>query len=139
MIGICGDNCTFCPRYTATQNGGKTEFEKVKELWVRLGLRDHDFPVQDMACNGCLPENRCAYGELRKCVVGKAIENCGWCDDYPCNLIKASFMKSENLRSYANKVCTHEEMDVLHKAFFSKKEHFDSIHRKYKQKSYRKN
>jgi len=56
MIGICGDNCTYCPRHIATQNGNIQELDKVKELWVRLGLRDPDFPVKDIACNGCKPD-----------------------------------------------------------------------------------
>lgn len=83
MIGICGDNCAYCPRYIATQNGGKIELEKVKELWVRLELRDLDFPVQEMACHGCKPENKCAYVELCTCVITKGLENCGLCNEYP--------------------------------------------------------
>ena len=130
MIGICGDNCTYCPRFIATQNDRKIELEKVKELWVRLGLRNPDFPVKDMACHGCLPKNKCAYTKLRACVSAKALENCGSCDEYPCILINSAFDKSEKFKSYANKVCTQEEMDMLHKAFFSKKEYFDHMHRK---------
>jgi len=130
MIGICGDNCAYCPRYIATQNGGNIELEKVKELWVRLGLRDLDFPVQDMVCHGCKPENKCAYVELCTCVITKGLENCGFCNEYPCKLVNSAFDKSEKLKSQASKVCTHKEMDVLHKAFFSKKEYFDRIHQK---------
>lgn len=132
MIGICGDNCAYCPRYIATQNGRKIELEKVKELWVRLGLRDHDFPVKDMVCHGCTPENKCAYLELCSCVSAQAQENCGSCDEYPCKLIKNAFDKSEKLKSHAAKVCTQEEMDMLHKAFFSKKKYFDNIHQKHR-------
>jgi hypothetical protein len=132
MIGICGDNCTYCPRFIATQNGRKVDLETVKELWVRLGLRDPDFPVKDMVCHGCLPENKCAYAALRTCVGEKAHENCGLCDEYPCKLIKSAFEKSEKLKSHAAKVCIQEEMDILHKAFFSKKEYFDHIHQKHR-------
>ena len=40
MIGICGDNCAYCPRYTATLKGRTIELERVKELWVRhIGTR----------------------------------------------------------------------------------------------------
>jgi len=127
-IGICGDNCSFCPRYIATQNRSAKELEKVKELWVRLGLRDLSFPAQDLACFGCKPENKCAYSELRACAREKGIDNCGLCAAYPCKLINAAFEKSEKLRSYATRVCTLEEMDMLHKAFFSKKQNLDQIH-----------
>ncbi len=130
MVGICGDNCTCCPRYAATQKGSMDELEKVKELWVRLGLRDPDFPAEGLICNGCKPENNCAYQELRSCVNDREIKNCGFCDGYPCELIKNAFDKTEKLRLHAEKVCTQEELDILDKAFFKKKEYFDGIREK---------
>ena len=134
MNGVCGDNCTYCPRYTATQNGGKIELEKVKELWVRLGLRDHDFNIKEMACHGCIPQNNCPYPDLCKCVSGKAHENCGFFFFFSCKLLNKVFDKSEKLESFAAKVCTREEMDTLKKAFFSKKEYFDHIDQKHGKK-----
>ena len=131
MYGLCGDNCEYCPRYIATQKGTKVGLEEVKELWVRLGLSDHDFPAEDMACHGCSPESKCAYADLRACINEKGHENCGLCYDYPCLLIDSAFKKSEKLKSHAVKVCTQEEMNILHKAFFSKKEYFDYIHQKH--------
>jgi len=129
LIGICGDNCLYCPRYIATQNGCAKELEKIKELWARLGLRDPVFPARDMACFGCRPENKCAYSEVRVCAREKGIDNCGICQGYPCKLINAAFEKSEKLHSQAARVCTPGEMDTLHKAFFSKKQNLDQIHR----------
>ncbi len=125
MIGTCGDNCAFCPRYVATQKGGMDELEKVKELWVRLGLRSPDFPAEDLICYGCRPENNCAYTELRSCVNAGKVQNCGFCDEYPCKLIKDAFVKSEKLKLHAKKVCSRKELDILDKAFFSKKEYFE--------------
>lgn len=128
VIGVCGDNCSCCPRYTASQEGSLEELYKVKELWVRLGFRDPDFPAQDLACFGCRPENKCAYYEVRSCAYGKRIDNCGLCQDYPCELINAVFEKSENIKSHASNVCASEEMDLLTTAFFSKRENLDQIH-----------
>jgi hypothetical protein len=130
IVGICGDNCAFCPRYIAAQSRRIQELEKVKELWVRLGLRNPDFPPRALSCNGCTPENKCAYVELRTCVISKGIENCGSCNKYPCEIIKAVFANSERLRRQASQVCTKGEMELLHKAFFAKKEYFDNLHRK---------
>ena len=64
LIGTCGDNCFYCPRYIATKSKNIEELEKVKELWIRLDLRAMDFPVLEMSCYGCKPENKCAYMEL---------------------------------------------------------------------------
>ena len=125
MFGICGDNCLYCPRYRATQAGGDEALEKVKELWVRLGLRAPAFPAQSLMCHGCSPQNDCAYPELRACVCGKGIERCGLCEAYPCALVSAIFEKSEKLASLAVSVCTSEEMKILRKAFFSKRQNLE--------------
>lgn len=130
MIGLCGDNCEYCPRYMSTQNSRIEDLEKVKELWIRLELRAPDFPVEDMACHGCKPENKCAYPELRSCVSSKVIDNCHLCNEFPCNIIHSVFDKTEKLKERVKNVCTQEEKDILNKAFFSKKEYFDRIHQK---------
>lgn len=126
-FGTCGDDCTSCPRYIATQRQDPQELEKVRELWVRLGLRDPAFPVEEMACRGCFPGRTCAYGDLRSCVRAREIENCGWCDDYPCQRILDVFEKSDELRSRASRVCASPEMDMLTRAFFLKKDYLDRI------------
>jgi hypothetical protein len=133
FIGVCGDNCSYCPRYVAAQNGSVNELEKVKQLWVRLGLRDPAFHARDLACYGCKPENRCAYPELRACAHEKGIDNCGLCEKYPCELTNDAFERTEELRSRAIRICTSQEIDTLCKAFFSKKENLDRIHREINQ------
>jgi hypothetical protein len=134
MIGICGDNCQFCPRYVATKEGRPEALEKVKELWVRLGLRDPDFPAHALACHGCKPENRCAYSELRACTKERMVDNCGLCHEYPCDLIMAAFDKTEKLYFHAIRVCTPSEMAALKKAFFTKRQTLDQIHREVKER-----
>jgi hypothetical protein len=128
LIGVCGDNCAYCPRYIATRNNSATDLEKVKELWVRLGLRDPTTHARDLACSGCKSNNKCAYSELRACAHAKGVDTCGLCDAYPCKLINTAFEKSEKLRSRAARVCKPEELDTLQEAFFSKKQNLDRIH-----------
>lgn len=88
-----------------------------------------------MACHGCVPEKECAYMELRSCVRTKGVESCGLCDDYPCEVLNGAFEKTKKLQLHAAKVCTQEEMDMLHKAFFSKKGYFDRVHQDYLKKA----
>ena len=121
-MGICGDNCLYCPRYAASRSGKAEELERVRDLWVRLGLRGPGFPAENLTCEGCTPENECAYPELRSCVNSRGIEHCGSCEACPCGLVDAVLEKSEKLCSRAGLVCTPEEMEVLRKAFFSKRE-----------------
>src|SRR4030042_3998404 len=128
VIGACGDNCFYCPRYIATQNGTADDLEKVKELWVRLELRDPAFPAQDLVCQGCRPENQCAYSELRACARAREMDTCGSCRDYPCERINNAFEQSEIVRTRAIRVCTPEELEALEKAFFSKAINLNRIH-----------
>ncbi len=124
-IGICGDNCLYCPRYLATLSGKTEELERVKELWIRLGLREPSFLARNLVCHGCLPENDCAYSELRACVHGKGVESCGLCEAYPCQIVSAAFEKSERLCSKVASVCSPEERKLLKRAFFSKRENME--------------
>ena len=126
-IGVCGDNCSCCPRYIATLSGDIGEFEKVKELWVRLGWRDESFPARELVCHGCGLEVKCAYPQLRNCAYEKNISNCGLCDNYPCELVNAAYERTKRLTANARVVCTLKEMDILNKAFFHKKQTLDKI------------
>lgn len=133
-VGICGDNCMYCPRYLATLSGKTEELEKVKELWLRLGLRDPALPAQDLVCYGCAPENNCAYSELRTCVYERSIESCGLCEAYPCALVNATFEKSERLHVQAVSVCTSEEIELFRKAFFSKQQNIEKVRNERREK-----
>ena len=132
-IGVCGDNCSYCPRYIATLSGNMEELEKVKELWVRLGWRDESFPAVRLVCDGCNFEIKCVYPELRNCAYEKKIPNCGICDNYPCDLVNASYESTKRLTANARSICNREEMDILNKAFLYKKRTLDEIHNKLKQ------
>jgi hypothetical protein len=129
LIGICGDNCRFCPRYISTRKGDEKELEKVKALWVKLGLRDPDFPATELACYGCKPDNDCAYRELRDCADNRGVASCGLCAEYPCTLVQTAFDRSEELHSRLAGVCTLREIGILEKAFSSKRQNLDQIHR----------
>jgi hypothetical protein len=127
-IGACGDHCDFCPRYHATQSNNQIALEKVKELWVRLGLRAPFFPAGELVCFGCKPDNVCAYSALRDCVMDRNIENCGFCSAYPCKIVVDVFGKTEQWALNHMQKCTKEEYEVLHKAFCQKQIHLGEIY-----------
>jgi hypothetical protein len=127
-IGACGDHCDSCPRHRATRAGNQIALENVKELWVRLGLRDPSFPSGGLLCYGCKQDNACAYSALRDCVIAKKIENCGFCNTYPCEIAIDVFDKTEQWKLNHMKKCTKEEYELLHKAFCQKKINLDEIY-----------
>lgn len=125
QIGACGDDCDACPRYKATKSGNIKELEKIKELWVRIGLRDDSIPVRELSCYGCQPHKYCGSRELLDCVVNRGIDNCGYCNSYPCEIVLESFNNSELWKLKIKDKCTEEEFELLDKAFCMKKMNLD--------------
>ncbi len=129
LFGACGDDCSRCPRYTATLESDKEKLERVKELWIAFGWRSPDVSVEDLKCSGCAAGNKCSYQALRDCAFGKGLDNCGLCPDYPCATANAAFDKTENLfRSFKN-LCSEEELNTLEQAFRFKKSNLDRVNK----------
>jgi putative acetyltransferase len=127
LIGICGDDCTACPRLVATQTEDPRELERVKDLWVRLSLRPPDFPADRLACRGCSPKNECAYPEMQACTRGRSLPHCGRCPEYPCCLIAAAFKRSEQFRARVEQVCEPGEAAAIVQAFLSKRQNLEAL------------
>jgi hypothetical protein len=126
-LGACGDNCDLCPRFKATKSGKIEVLEKVKELWVKTGLRDNSISASELSCSGCTRNKYCGSKELLNCVINHGIQNCGYCKSYPCEIILKSINKTENWVLNIKGKCTEEEYEVLSKAFCMKKENLDKI------------
>ena len=134
-LGVCGDNCSLCPRLIATQSGSIEAMEKVAALWHRAGLRDRVVSAEEIACHGCRSLKKCAFEDLKKCVGSKKVRNCGECADYPCDKLKKIFEQMEVFSRRCRAVCSDAEYQQFQKAFFSKKENLDRIHQKYNGKN----
>lgn len=127
IIAACGNDCAACPRYIAHP------FEKTDEelqhtavLWMEIGYRDHIVTNEEIACNGCRPENRCRY-QVVKCCAGRGIKNCGECEVFPCSKIKECFETTQSFEPKCRQVCTDEEYEQLKKAFFEKEKNCRSV------------
>lgn len=134
-IGACGDNCEFCHRYRATISRDSAELEKVKQLWVRIGLRDESFPAEQLACTRCHPNEQCGHKELLACGNKNRIQNCGQCKNYPCKIVSDMFDKTERWKHDLRHKCSAEEYELLKKAFCEKKANLDWIHSTYNKKN----
>jgi len=87
MIAFCGINCTRCPIYVATQKGDDSEKEKAAEECTVLF--NTKVKPQDVSCDGCLPTGMrlfkyCVGCAIRMCALERHVEDCAYCDDYPC-------------------------------------------------------
>ena len=87
MIAFCGIVCSDCPTYKATQIDDDAERKRVAELWTEQYGAEHK--PEDVNCDGCLSQDKklikfCHKCEVRACGLKHTIENCGYCDEYPC-------------------------------------------------------
>ena len=126
-IAACGDQCKFCPRYIATIENNTESLEYIAELWFKLGFRDIISEPEEIKCYGCSKDNNCMY-KLNRCPNLQDISNCGECSSFVCPKLEKVFQASEinNMNTKAN--CSPDEYEVMHKAFFRKKELLEHIH-----------
>ena len=80
-------------------------------------------------CNGCSSLNFCRY-EIQKCASENEVDNCGNCEDYPCDLSIRSFEQTKIYAESTKGKCTEEEYKCFTIAFFSKQENLDGIRNK---------
>jgi hypothetical protein len=125
-ISSCGNDCTMCPRFTATQSGDVLRLKAVAKLWNQLGLRDTIVSPEEIMCYGCSTSSFCRYS-IQKCAFDKNVENCGYCKEYPCDYTIKSFEQTQIYAESIKGKCTEEEYRTFELAFFSKKENLDSV------------
>ena len=130
-LAFCGDDCNVCPRYIATQSGKTERLKEVATMWQRAGWRDAIVPHEEMICHGCALVKWCRYDDIRKCARENGIDNCGKCNNYPCKKIQKVFEQSDSYAKACKENCSKEDYECFHKAFFSKKEKLDRVHKEY--------
>ena len=130
-LGFCGDDCSVCPRFFATQSGDVEQLKKVAALWFRVGYRDRIVPPEELSCPGCFLRTKCDRMYVRMCAVVKGVENCGKCESYPCGNVAKAFEQTASFAEKIRQKCSKEEYRQLEKAFFEKKKNLDKVNKKW--------
>jgi len=131
MLGFCGDDCNACPRHIATQSGNVEQLKEVAAIWKRAGWRGTIVSPDEMVCHGCASVKWCRYDDIRKCAQDKRIDNCGQCGDYPCGKVIKVFEQTKSYAKACKENCSDEDYECFRKAFFSKKDRLDKIHKEH--------
>ena len=126
-ISFCGDNCSLCPRYIATQKNDENELAEVAELWYRLGFRDTVISNEDIRCSGCSRNKVCGYN-ITSCEHLGENKNCGECERFPCEIINTVFKKTEQYAVTCHNKCTEKLYEQLFQAFYMKEDILTAIH-----------
>ena len=130
-LGFCGDDCNYCPRYIATRSGDVEQLKEVAALWKIIGWQDTIVSPEEMACHGCSSVNQCTLG-IKECAIGKGVDNCGKCNDYPCEKILKIFKENNLLADNCKELLSKKDNKFFQKAFFNKKERLDSINKEFR-------
>ncbi|MDO4459147.1 MAG: DUF3795 domain-containing protein [Clostridia bacterium] len=121
ILAACGNDCSVCPRYLPKTD---EELRKTAELWYKIGYRDHVVTNEEISCTGCKPENWCRYNVIA-CCTARNIKSCAQCENYPCDNLLECFEVTSSFIPKCREVCTDEEFEILHKAFFEKRKNLD--------------
>lgn len=96
----CGFHCSQCPAYIGNIRS-EADRNRVSETWNKIyGL---EIPAEAIRCDGCLKpdsENPFRIGgdcEMRNCVQNRNISHCGFCSEFPCDLIERHLKSVESV------------------------------------------
>ena len=94
MIAVCGTVCSECPGFLATQKDDDAKRKSIAEEWSKQ--YNATIKPEDINCDGCMSRgkrlfNYCNVCEIRKCGIGKHVENCAHCSEYPCGKLTEFF------------------------------------------------
>jgi hypothetical protein len=95
-IAMCGLDCAVCPAYIVHDTGDLVLREKTAREWKeQYGA---DITPEMVDCVGCTVAEgvhigHCFECEIRKCGLGKKVENCAVCLDFPCAVVSGFIEK----------------------------------------------
>ena len=107
IIACCGIICSECPAYIAFKNDDDDLREKTASEWSKMFKSS--IQSENINCVGCIVEegihfSHCFKCEIRKCCQDKNIENCAFCDEFPCKIISDFFKYVPDAKTTLEKI-----------------------------------
>ena len=110
VVAFCGINCGECKAYIATKKNDLNLKKALAEDWSKqFGFQ---MKPEDMTCVGCAvlegPHvGYCAKCVIRQCGVGKAVENCVFCVEYPCSKLEFIHSRKPEAKERLEQIRAH--------------------------------
>lgn len=91
-LACCGFDCGNCPFYIYTET---RDTELGKKLIEKFSTPQKTFTTDDLICFGCHADTAsahkfCAECAIRLCSIGRGLQSCGQCKDFPCPTLTRS-------------------------------------------------
>jgi len=87
ILARCGYRCDLCPGYSGNIESAEDR-QWCSDGWFRyIGIR---YAPDEIGCHGCLDEEEPADPDcpVRPCVKEKGLDNCAYCEEFPCEKLK---------------------------------------------------
>ena len=116
MLARCGYRCDIC---AARSEDPEVRHELV-DGW-RKYFGHQNYTAENVQCDGCLNDGRLADKTcpVRLCVIEKGIENCAYCDEFPCDKLAPLLSSREELISLHGDV-SEDDYNLCMRMFASK-------------------
>ncbi|MFX0032641.1 MAG: DUF3795 domain-containing protein [Candidatus Hodarchaeota archaeon] len=105
IIAYCGLLCSKCPAYIATQSNDKEALKRISKEW---SSGEMNFTPEELLCDGCISNKViftwCEECNIRSCARGKGLENCAYCDNYPCETLNNVFEKDQSAKQRLDEI-----------------------------------
>jgi hypothetical protein len=112
IIAYCGLPCHTCPIYLATREKNTEEKAQMKVEIAQQSnkLYDTKYKPEDICnCDGCTTKQGrlfegCRRCEIRKCAISKTVENCAYCETYPCEKLEIIFKVEQTAKKRLDEI-----------------------------------
>ena len=93
MRAYCGLLCTECPAYVALRTNDNDLRARTAQRW---SAPSYSVTPEEVNCDGCKSDGgklfkQCGVCAVRQCASKKRLENCAYCDKYPCTNLEQLF------------------------------------------------
>ena len=122
IITYCGYKCNL---YLAYRNKDKDDLQKFSDgIFKYYGIR---LSLEECYCNGCMTDDiespklidiEC---KVRPCVMKKGLENCAYCDQYPCKELETKMIDGEKVAKKFEKPIPDEDYKLFIMPYESRK------------------
>lgn len=119
MIGYCGYCCHLC----AARSDDAAVRQELVDGWRKV-FGHQNYTAENVRCDGCLSDGRVADQECkaRPCAREKGVENCAFCDEFPCEKMKHLMASRDGMLIWcypSTATLTGEEYDLCMRQFES--------------------
>lgn len=119
MIGYCGYNCHLC----AARSDDPALRQRLVDGWRKF-FGHQNYTAENVRCDGCLSDGRLADKtcKARPCAREKGVENCAYCDEFPCDKVKPLMASREGMLIFcypSTSSVTEEEYNLCMRQFES--------------------